>query len=290
MKDNIAFNRAYVEGMNTVKGNILPTIHTLKEHVQGLLNGQTVSRATLDDLSRSVGQLERYHAPNEIRHDLTNVEEWTGAACGQTENDWTQWIQIVDIAKSKNPTSLYEAEEFAAQTVMYGSDRNRIHIQWGSGRQAGYIHHRTSKWMSSEDFLETTCPPTNLLAALPPHENSWHGWLLQTGHITDTANETFVWYCEDTFEWYTTIIYALDSLYTCTVKTRHLRDALSGFDEHCTTLTETNPNEDEGDIYIVKGSIRLDGTYQGKKRTAVIQTAQLRDNTISRLLGAHNVK
>jgi hypothetical protein len=289
MKNSIAFNRDYVTGLNTRKGATGQSLNTLKYTLQRLLNKETISKHELGNAIRSIGEIERFHAPKEIALNLTNSEAWIGSACGETENDWTQWIQTIAIPDCENRISPSEIETFKAQTIMVGSDRRRAHIEWGSGRKEGYIHHATSRYISTDDFLETTCPPPNIISVLPAHRNAFTGWTLQVGNIYDSADESFRWYDDKSMRWYIFFVYELgERTYVCLLDAKHLRDALSGFDDYEVTFCETDTDDQDSEIHILRGSIRIDGSYENKDRTAIIMTAKIEDEMIEKVMGCYN--
>jgi len=188
MKKQIVFNRAYIAGLNEIKASPLGSLNTLKQGVQRLLQGDTLPYTRLESLARSIGQLERLHAPKEICKERTNTEGWTASACSSYGDQWEQWIQIANIPESHIQPTKHEHEVIAEQTVVVGSDRKRMHIEWGSGRKEGYIHSKTSRWMAPEDFLETTPPPPNCLMALPAGCMALYGYTLQTGITSGTRS------------------------------------------------------------------------------------------------------
>jgi len=95
-------------------------------------------------------------------------------------------------------------------------------------------------------------------------------------HITDRHNK-----------WYTFLVYELEKgvTFVCVVRSSWLRDAVSGFEEHATTICEQEDGDTEKGLYIMRGNIRIDGSFGNKRRTAVLMTADIDDETIQKVMG-----
>lgn len=283
---HIGFNRAYVKGLNEVHGTSLHALNGIRNSLNGVFD--KLSTNELEAIALHIGQLERFHAPHEIP-TRTNSDGWVGSACAKTDGTWEQWIQVVAVPDSSIPVHAMEHERIHAQTVMAGSDRTRIHIEWNSGRQEGYIHSATSRYMTASEFMETTAQPPNCLMGLYncPGSRALHGWLIQTGSLLENVDESFLWYdSERTMKWYRFLVYVLgNETFVCVVDEHHLKAALSGFDEHQVTICESSKAVDDHGFYLVKGSIRIDGSYNGKQRTAVIMTSRLEESVIDKVVG-----
>jgi len=292
MKENsIAFNRAYVKGLNTITPCTMGSLSTLKTGLLRLLKNPTLPKHQVESLIQATGEIERLNAPKEIWKKRTNSESWIGSACCDRGEQWEQWIQTIRIPRSRVIVETQEKETIEEQTIMVGSDRKRIHIEWGSGRQEGYIHSSTSRYMKPEDFLETSPAPPNCLMALPAGSMAMDGWTIQTGNLYNGVDDSFRWYDDDlTRRWYRILEYNLGgTTYVCMLDAKHLRDALSGMDDnHAVTICEKTEGEVDEGLHILKGSIRIDGSYNGKQRTAVLMTARINDDRIQKLMGVYN--
>ena len=290
MKHEIAINREYIKGINTLSGTSMHALQSAKNAVQGMIDNSNEYPCTLIKLFGLFGQLERFHSPKEVGKKMDSTFEWCASACCKTVGTWEQWVQTTMIQESRLCVDgAKEIERFPAQKVMVGSNKqDRLHIEWDSGRQEGYKHSVTTRYMNIDSFHDAFPVPPNFLMALPPGYLALDGYTIQTGDSLANVDDTFKWFdAAYTKKWIRILIYELDDVtYVCAINEKHFLDALSGFTSHHLTIMENEESSPDKGIHHLVGSIRMDGEFEGKRRTAVLKTAKISDETIATLMGA----
>jgi hypothetical protein len=291
MKHKIAYHREYIKGLNTTNATSLHVLAKAKNEVVSLMDNSNEYPSHLLKVIGLLGQLERFHAPKEIGKTLDESFEWCGAACSNSIEGWEQWVQCIGIAPSRIQvdSTTKELERFPEQSVMVGSDRHhRLHIEWGVGRLHGYKHCVTGRHMDEASFMDYSPIPPNFLLALCAGAAALDGYTIQTGNLLDSVDDEFKWFDESiTKKWMRVLVYEIDNVvYVCVVNEKHLLDALSGFDDHHVTICENENSNPEKGIHHLIGTVRIDGTCNGKHRTAILKTARISDDTIHTLMGA----
>ena len=290
----IGMIRSYIEGMNTVGGNAHTFLADIKKEVLSLYENSNVPRNELNELLKAVGSLERWHSPSEDYRSKSITDIWIGSACDRkapADEVWKEYIQTKSINPFTNPITKEYVEE---QRVMWATDNNRIHIQWGVGRKEGYKHCSTNRYFSVEEFEETFPATPNLLLNLPAdYNNPVEGVVLATGNI-DMVGTNFIWHSDDNRKNYRFIENNVEgTTYLAVVNDKWLRDALSGFDEDYIITYTAYDLRTYKNIVLIDGVLRVDGyhTIKGKKykRTAVLKTVdsgiELLEETIYKVMG-----
>ena len=294
---NIGMIRSYIEGMNTVGGTPHSFLAEAKREVLSLYENRYVSKKQLHELLKAIGKLERWHSPSEDYRSKSITDIWLGSACDRhapSNEVWKEYIQTKSIATFTHPDT---GEYVEAQKVMWGTDGDRMHIQWEAERKEGYKHCSTDRYFTVEEFEDCFPASPNLLMNLPAgFDIETEDTVLSTGNL-DLVGTDFIWRNDNNRKNYRFIENEInETTYLAVVNDKWLRDALSGFDEDYIITYTAYDKRTYKDILLIDGIIRIDGFHTIKgtrhKRTAIIKTVdsgiEISEETIYKVMGVWN--